>query len=154
MPSNGNTSASNESKAKENFYVSEDKKNKKRRSGNVPSSSSSCKSDSTSKKRGTSKNCWNSDINLDWDETFKDAFVTDVEVADLKNGIQIENPFAFRKWQSVVVEPRKGTLSTANLEIMRYEVDLHHNKQLSSFTKTDCCSTNFNSGFNRNASKK
>jgi hypothetical protein len=27
----------------------------------------------------------------------KDAFVTDVEVADLKNGIQIENLFAFGK---------------------------------------------------------
>jgi hypothetical protein len=36
-----------------------------------------------------------SDINLDWEKTFKDAFVTDVEVADLKNGIQVENPFAF-----------------------------------------------------------
>jgi hypothetical protein len=28
---------------------------------------------------------------------FKDAFVTDVEVADLENRIQTENPFAFGK---------------------------------------------------------
>jgi hypothetical protein len=27
----------------------------------------------------------------------KDAFVTDVEVTDLKNRIQVENPFAFGK---------------------------------------------------------
>ncbi len=69
----------------------------------MPSSSCSCKSNSTSRKCGTSKKrCTskkrrNSDIDLDWDETFKDAFVTDVEVADLKNKIQIENPFAFGK---------------------------------------------------------
>ncbi len=36
-------------------------------------------------------------VNLDWDKTFKDAFATDVEVADLENGIQIENLFAFGK---------------------------------------------------------
>jgi hypothetical protein len=30
-------------------------------------------------------------------QTFKDAFVTDVEVADLKNGIQVENLLAFGK---------------------------------------------------------
>jgi hypothetical protein len=30
-------------------------------------------------------------------QTFKDAFVTDIEVADLENKIQIENPFAFGK---------------------------------------------------------
>jgi hypothetical protein len=47
----------------------------------------------------------------------------------------------------------KGTLSTENLEIVQYEVDLHHSKQLSSFTKTDCCSTNFNSGSTRKAPK-
>jgi hypothetical protein len=97
MPSNGNASARNESKAKENFYLSEGRKNKKRRSGNVPSSSHSRKSDSTSKKHGTSKKHQNSDNDLDWDKTFKDAFVTDVEVADLKNGIQIENPLVFGK---------------------------------------------------------
>ena len=97
MPSNGNTSASNESKAEENFYLSEGKKNKKRRLGDVPSSSRSRKSDSTSKKRGTSKKLRNSDIDLDWDKMFKDAFVTDIEVADLKNGIQVENPFVFGK---------------------------------------------------------
>jgi hypothetical protein len=103
MPSDGNVSASNESKAKENFYLSKGKKNKKRRSGNVPSSSCSCKSDSTSKKHGTSKKHstskkhQNSDIDLDWDKTFDDAFITDVEVADLENRIQIENPFAFGK---------------------------------------------------------
>jgi hypothetical protein len=97
MPSNGNTSASNESKAEENFYLSEGKKNKKRRLGDVPSSSRSRKSDSTSKKRGTSKKLRNSDIDLDWDKMFKDAFVTDVEVADPKNRIQVENPFAFGK---------------------------------------------------------
>jgi hypothetical protein len=91
MPSNGNANASNESKAKENFYLSEGKKNKKRRLGDVPSSSCSCKSDSTSKKQQ------NSDINLYWDKTFEDSFVTDVEVADLKNGIQVENPFVFGK---------------------------------------------------------
>ncbi len=50
MPSNGDASASNKSKAEENFYLSEGKKNKKRRSGNVLSSSCSCKSNSTSKK--------------------------------------------------------------------------------------------------------
>ncbi len=91
MPSNGNASASNKSKAKENFYLSEGKNNKKRRSGNVPSSSCSHKSGSTSKIRH------NPDINLDWEEMFEDAFITDVEVADLKNGIQVENLFAFGK---------------------------------------------------------
>ncbi len=97
MPSKGNASASNESKAKENFYPSVGKKNKKRRSGDVPSSSRSCKSGSTSKKPGASKKRQNSDINLDWDKTFKDTFITDVDVADLKNGIQVENPFVFGK---------------------------------------------------------
>ena len=47
-------------------------------------------------------------------------------------------------------KPRKGTPSTENLEIIGYEVDLHHSKQLSSFMKTDCCSSNFNSGSTRN----
>jgi hypothetical protein len=89
MPRDGDMSASNKSKAEENFYVSEDNKNKKRRLGNVPSSSCSCKSGSNSKKRQ------NSDIDLDWDKTFEGAFVTDVEVADLNNGIQVENPFVF-----------------------------------------------------------
>jgi hypothetical protein len=28
---------------------------------------------------------------------FKDAFVTDIEVAELENGIQVENQFAFGK---------------------------------------------------------
>jgi hypothetical protein len=91
MPSNGNASTSNESKAEENFYLSKGKKNKTRRLGNVPSSSSSRKSSGTPKKHQ------NLDIDLDWDETFKDAFATDVEVADLKNGIQVEDPFAFDK---------------------------------------------------------
>ncbi len=50
MPSNGNASTSSKSKAEENFYLSEGKKNKKRRLGNVPSSSCSRKS-GTSKKR-------------------------------------------------------------------------------------------------------
>jgi hypothetical protein len=89
MPSKGNASESGDSKAKENIYLSEDKK-KKRRLSNVPSSSCSCKSSPTK------KHC-NSDIDLDWDETLKDAFVTDVEVADLKKWIQVENPFAFGK---------------------------------------------------------
>jgi hypothetical protein len=57
----------------------------------VLSSSCSCKSGDTSKKHQ------NSDIDLDWDETFGDAFVTEVEVADLKNGIQVENLFTFGK---------------------------------------------------------
>ncbi len=64
MPSNGNASANNKSKAEVNFYLSEGKKNKKRRSGNVPSSSCSSKSGITSNKRR------NSDIDLDWDEMF------------------------------------------------------------------------------------
>jgi hypothetical protein len=93
MPSNGNASTSNNSKAKKNFYLSEGKKSKKRRSGNVSSSSPSCKSGGTSKMRR------NSDINLDWDKMFEDAFTIDVEVADLKNGIQVENPFAFGEWR-------------------------------------------------------
>jgi hypothetical protein len=82
---------------------------------------------------------------------FKDAFVMDVEVADLKNGIQVENPFAFGKWRSALVEPRKSTPSTENLEIVRCKVDLHHSKQLSSFAKMGYYSTNFNSGSTRNA---
>jgi hypothetical protein len=90
MPSNSDSSTSGKSKAKENFYLSEGKKNKKRSLGNVPSSSCSCKS-------GTSKKRCNSDIDLDWDETFEYAFATNVEVADLENGIQAENPFAFGK---------------------------------------------------------
>ncbi len=56
----------------------------------MPSSSSSRKSSLTK------KHC-NSDIDLDWDKKFKDAFVADVEVADLENGIQVENLFAFGK---------------------------------------------------------
>jgi hypothetical protein len=86
MPSNGNASVSNKSKAEESFYLSEGKKNKKRRLGNVPSSSHSRKSG------GTSKKCQNSDIDLDWNKTFDDPFV-----ADPKNGIQVENPFSFGK---------------------------------------------------------
>jgi hypothetical protein len=60
---------------------------------NVPSSSRSRKSGSTSKKPQ------NSDIDLDWDKTFEDTFFmdVDVEVVDLKNRIQVENPFAFGK---------------------------------------------------------
>ena len=88
MPSNGGASASGKSQAKENFYLSEGKKNKKQKSSDVPSSSHSCKS---SKKHRVS------DIDLNWDETFEDTFVTDIEVADLKNGIQVKNPFAFDK---------------------------------------------------------
>jgi hypothetical protein len=42
------------------------------------------------------KRC-NSDIDLDWDKTFEEAFVTDIEVADLENWIQVENLFAFGK---------------------------------------------------------
>ncbi len=57
----------------------------------MPSSSCSCKSS------GTSKKSRKLDIDLDWDETFEDAFVKDVEVADLKNGIQVENLFTFGK---------------------------------------------------------
>jgi hypothetical protein len=60
------------------------------RLGDVPSSSHSCKSGGTSKKR-----C-KSEINLDWDKMFKDTFITDIKVADLENGIQVDNPFAFR----------------------------------------------------------
>jgi hypothetical protein len=95
MPSNGDVSASNESKAEENFYLSEGKRNKKRRLGNVPSSSHSRKSGSTSKKCSTSKKHQNSDINLEWDKTFEDAFITDFDIADFKNGIQVENLFMF-----------------------------------------------------------
>ncbi len=50
----------------------------------------------------------------------------------------------------MLVETRKSTPSTKNLEILQYEVDLHHSKHLSSFTKMDCCSTNFNSSSTRN----
>ncbi len=57
----------------------------------------------------------------------------------------------FGKWGSVLVEPRKSTPSTENLEIVWYKVDLHHSKQLSSFTKMDCCNSHFNSGSTRNA---
>ncbi len=92
-------------------------------------------------------------LNLDWDETFEDTFVTDIEVADLEYGIQVENLFTFGKWWSVQVEPRKSTSSTENFETVQYKVDLHHSKQLSSFTKMDYCSTNFNSGSTRNAPK-
>jgi hypothetical protein len=91
MPSNGNASARGKSKAEEIFYLSEGKKNKKRSLGNVPSSSCSRKSGGTSKKRQ------NSDIDLDWEKMFEDAFVTDIEVADLENGIQVENLFTFGK---------------------------------------------------------
>jgi hypothetical protein len=79
MPSNRDASASSKSKAKENFCLSEGKNNKKRRSSNVPSSSHSCKS-------GPTKHC-NLDIDLDWDDTFKDAVITDIEVEDLESGI-------------------------------------------------------------------
>jgi hypothetical protein len=65
MPSGGDMSASKESKAEKNFYLSEGLKNKKRRSGDVPSSSRSRKSNSTSKKHGNSKKRQNLDINLD-----------------------------------------------------------------------------------------
>ncbi len=75
----------------------------------------------------------------------------DIEVTDLKNKIQVENPFVFGKEGSVLVEPRKSTPSTENLEIIRYKVDSQHSKQLSSFTKTNCCSKNFNSGSTGNA---
>jgi hypothetical protein len=51
-------------------------------------------------------------------QNVQDAFVTDVKVADLENGIQAKNPFAFDKWQSALVEPRKSNLSTENLEIV------------------------------------
>ncbi len=54
-------------------------------------------SSSCSRKSGTSKKGHNSDINLDWDKTFKDTFATNIEVADLKNGIQVEDPFTFGK---------------------------------------------------------
>jgi hypothetical protein len=91
MPSDGDASVSNKSKLEESFYISEGKKNKKRRLGNAPSSSCSCKSGGTSKKHH------NSDIDLDWDEKFGYAFVTDIEVADLKSEIQVENSFAFGK---------------------------------------------------------
>jgi hypothetical protein len=88
MPSDGTASASGKSKSEENLYPSEGKKNKKQKLSDVPSSSCSCKS---SKKRCIS------DVDLDWDKTFKDAFVTDIEVADLKNRIQVKSPFAFDK---------------------------------------------------------
>jgi hypothetical protein len=38
------------------------------------------------------------DGKLSWDENFEDAYLADLEIAsnaDLKNGIQVENPFAF-----------------------------------------------------------
>jgi hypothetical protein len=88
MLSNDNASVSSKSKAKENFYLSEGKKNKKRKSSDVPFSSCSCKS---------SEKHHFSDVDLDWDKTFGDAFITDVEVADLKNRIQVKNPFPFDK---------------------------------------------------------
>ncbi len=144
MPSDGDASTSGESKAEENFYLSKGKKNKKRKSSDVPSSSRSHKS---------SKKHRFSDVDLNWDKTFKDAIVRDIEVADLKNRIQVENPFAIDKWRSALVEPRKSTPSTENHEIVLYEVDLQLSKQLSSFLKTDYCSTNFDSGSTRNAPK-
>ncbi len=76
----------------------------------------------------------------------------DIEVADLKNGIQVKNAFAFDKWWSALVEPRKSTSSTENLQTIQYKVDLHHS-QLSSFMKTDYCSTNFYLGSTRNATQ-
>jgi hypothetical protein len=88
MPSDGDASTSGESKAEENFYLSKGKKNKKRKSSDVPSSSRSHKS---------SKKHRFSDVDLNWDKTFKDAIVRDIEVADLKNRIQVENPFAIDK---------------------------------------------------------
>jgi hypothetical protein len=81
---------SGKSKAKENFYLSEGNKNKKRGSSNVPSSSCSHKRSPKTKRR-------HSDIHLDWDKAFKDNFITDIEVADLENRIQVESPFAFGK---------------------------------------------------------
>ncbi len=56
----------------------------------MPSSSHSCKSGPTKKRR-------HSVINMVWDKTFEDAFITDIEVADLKNRIQVENLFASGK---------------------------------------------------------
>ncbi len=56
----------------------------------MPSTSCTCKSEPT-------KKCCFSDVDLDWEETFKDDFVMDVKVADLVNRIQVENPFAFDK---------------------------------------------------------
>jgi hypothetical protein len=64
------------------------RRTKKGKSSDVPSSSRSRKS---------SKKCCFSDVDLNWDEMFEDAFVMDVEVADLKNRIQVENSFAFDK---------------------------------------------------------
>jgi hypothetical protein len=69
MPSNGDASASSKSKAKENFYLSEGKKNKKWKLSDVPSFLRSCNS---------GKKPHLSDIGLDLDETFKDAFITNV----------------------------------------------------------------------------
>jgi hypothetical protein len=80
MPSSGNASARGKSKAEENFYKSEGKKNKKQKSSDVPSSSRSCKS----------KKSHFSDVDLDLDKTFEDAFVTNIEVADLENRIQVK----------------------------------------------------------------
>ncbi len=74
----------------------------KRRLFDVPSSFYSCKSDPNKKRHF-------SDVNLDWDITFEDAFVMDIEVADLKNVIQVKNLLAFDKWGSALVEPRKST---------------------------------------------
>jgi hypothetical protein len=37
----------------------------------------------------------NSDINLDWDDGFKDAYLADLDVLGLGTGTQHENPFAF-----------------------------------------------------------
>jgi hypothetical protein len=88
MPSDGDASAIGKSKVKENVYLSEGKKNKKQKLSDVPSSSCSQKS--------SKKHCF-SDVDLDWDEKFKDAFVTDIEVADLEYGIQVKNLFAFDK---------------------------------------------------------
>jgi hypothetical protein len=42
--------------------------------------------------RKSSKKRHFSDINLNLDETFEDAFITEVKVADLENGIQVKNP--------------------------------------------------------------
>jgi hypothetical protein len=87
MPSECNASMSGEGKAEENFYRSEGNNNKNWKSSYVASSSCSRKSE---KHRF-------SDIDLDWDKTFEDTFITGFEVADLKNRIQVENLFVFDK---------------------------------------------------------
>ena len=93
------------------------------------------------------------DDHLDWDEVFGDAYLIGLEIADadLKTGIQMENPFAFGNWWPMLVKPRKCATSSDCLEHVLYKLGLHHSKLLSSLAETDFHSTNLNLDSTRNA---